>query len=489
MGYLRALYDWPADGFDLDFRDRAAAQQIFEEGQGSLLTDGTRACMEASHLQYDQLLDAESGARGLRLLMDGDGITCGHSAQIAVGHLASWLGYSYGDFSWVARVAHSPGGASRHRTSSCFSTFVHGSLAHNELAWCFPAHDGSEVHMSYWFDEEMHRTARRLRFDATAGFHKYETRWRPQGIDWMVDGAVVHQVRGTAGKDIPWELMSMRVIIRPRNTPSVLLGVAHLELMQARFIPLGAEASPVTNAPSRQTPPPPPPPPPPLRRHPPPVPSPPRSARRRRRCRRRARRRIPHVWRRRRRRRTPPTTAPPPSPPPSAPPPRTQRQPPRPRLCRLSCCRRPTRAPAAPRKRQRRRRRWFSPLRSPPRRARRLYSGCGGLASSYPLPFRCSSWSAAGAAGGAAAKLRPLGSRRGLDAAFSSRVRCSGARQLWRAWHARRRPMAAAARRTAWSAEPAAEDTAGAACPPMRWRPGLRTLGLTPTVARDQDQP
>ena len=275
MGYLRALYDWPADGFDLDFRDRAAAQQIFEEGQGSLLTDGTRACMEASHLQYDQLLDAESGARGLRLLMDGDGITCGHSAQIAVGHLASWQGYSYGDFSWVARVAHSPGGGKPpSNVFSCFSTFVHGSLAHNELAWCFPAHDGSEVHMSYWFDEEMHRTARRLRFDATAGFHKYETRWRPQGIDWMVDGAVVHQVRGTAGKDIPWELMSMRVIIRPRNTPSVLLGVAHLELMQARFIPLGAEASPVTNAPSRQTPPPPPPPPPPLRRHPPPVPSP-----------------------------------------------------------------------------------------------------------------------------------------------------------------------------------------------------------------------
>ena len=258
MGYLRALYDWPADGFDLDFRDRAAAQQIFEEGQGSLLTDGTRACMEASHLQYDQLLDAESGARGLRLLMDGDGITCGHSAQIAVGHLASWQGYSYGDFSWVARVAHSPGGGKPpSNVFSCFSTFVHGSLAHNELAWCFPAHDGSEVHMSYWFDEEMHRTARRLRFDATAGFHKYETRWRPQGIDWMVDGAVVHQVRGTAGKDIPWELMSMRVIIRPRNTPSVLLGVAHLELMQARFIPLGAEASSVTNAPSRQTPPPP----------------------------------------------------------------------------------------------------------------------------------------------------------------------------------------------------------------------------------------
>ena len=239
MGYLRALYDWPADGFDLDFRDRAAAQQIFEEGQGSLLTDGTRACMEASHLQYDQLLDAESGARGLRLLMDGDGITCGHSAQIAVGHLASWQGYSYGDFSWVARVAHSPGGGKPpSNVFSCFSTFVHGSLAHNELAWCFPAHDGSEVHMSYWFDEEMHRTARRLRFDATAGFHKYETRWRPQGIDWMVDGAVVHQVRGTAGKKevlkralahIKLTKPGQRVVLENTSTNrGILRQVAHL---------------------------------------------------------------------------------------------------------------------------------------------------------------------------------------------------------------------------------------------------------------------
>ena len=208
-----------------------------------------------------------------------------------------------------------------------------------------------------------------------------------------------------------------------------------------------------------------------------------RGPRRRRRC-RRARRRIPHVWPPPPPPRTPPTT-PPPSPPPSAPPPRTRRQPPSPSVSTvLPPPPRPSpgssgsvSAAAA-----------VSPLRSPPRRARRLYSGCGGLVV-CPPPFRCSSWSAAGAAGGAAAKLRPLGSRRGLDAAFSSRVRCSGARQLWRAWHARRRPMAAAARRTAWSAEPAAEDTAGAACPPMRWRPGLRTLGLTPTVARDQDQP
>ena len=339
--------------------------------------------------------------------------------------------------------------------------------------------------MSYWFDEEMHRTARRLRFDATAGFHKYETRWRPQGIDWMVDGAVVHQVRGTAGKDIPWELMSMRVIIRPRNTPSVLLGVAHLELMQARFIPLGAEASPVTNAPSRQTPPPPPPPPPPLRRHPPPVPSPPaarapspppplppprpptRSAR------------VapppppPH---------TPPTTAPPPSPPPPAPPPR-QRQPPRPRLCRLSA------AAAAPEPRQllgsvsAAAAVGFRP--SVPRRdGHAPLRGCGGLASSYPLPFRARR----GRRLVLLVVLLPssaVGSRRPRRRLFLARP--LQRREAWRAWHARRRPMAAAARRTAWSAEPAAEDTAGAACPPMRCA-GLADARAD-TCSWDQDQP
>jgi hypothetical protein len=271
--WLRRLYDQPGAAFDLEFTDRGAAQIVFDEGQGSLLTDGTRACMEKSHILYDQELDSvgtlPAGARGLLLKMDNAGITCGHDAQIAVGHLASWSGYGcppltmailycrlwltmamlhsrygFGDFEWVARVHHAPdGGRPPANSFSCFSTYVHGGLPHNEMAWCFPPNDGHEVHMAYWFDDTMHRVARRVRADLSQGYHRYETRWRQNGMDWMIDGQVVHQVRGTAGTDIPWELMSVRVIIRPRNTPSAFLGAGQVGVSRVSYTPVGQAAA------------------------------------------------------------------------------------------------------------------------------------------------------------------------------------------------------------------------------------------------------
>ena len=72
--------------FYVDFTNRAAAQAVFEEGSGSLLTDGTRACMDASHLAYGASLS--NGETGLRMAMDGEGVSCGRGAEIAVGHLA-----------------------------------------------------------------------------------------------------------------------------------------------------------------------------------------------------------------------------------------------------------------------------------------------------------------------------------------------------------------------------------------------------------------
>ena len=151
---IRRLYDKPGTAFSIDGTDRGAAQIIFDEGQGSLLTDGTRACMAQDHILYDQELDGADGARGMLLKLDNAGVVCGHDAQIAVGHLASWDGFSYGDFEWVARVHHSPdGGGPPSNSFCCFSTYVHGSLTHNEIAWCFPPEDGTHVHMAYWCAE------------------------------------------------------------------------------------------------------------------------------------------------------------------------------------------------------------------------------------------------------------------------------------------------------------------------------------------------
>ena len=227
-GLRRLAEGWHA-GFDIDFTSREDVTRIFEEGHGPLWTDGIHACMEPSHLQY--------GASGLTITMDNRGASCG--AQIATGHLASFDYLSYGDVSWRARVHHSPdGGPPPSNSFTCFSTFVKDNWHQwNELAWCFPAKDGTEVHMSYWVDEHMHRAVLYVGVDLTLGLHTFTTRWRPAGVDWLIDGVVVHQLRGAARAEIPWEPMSVRVILRPFNKPSVHLGDAQIDLARLTYVP------------------------------------------------------------------------------------------------------------------------------------------------------------------------------------------------------------------------------------------------------------
>ena len=237
-----------AGGFFLDFTPRdAAAQSIFEEGSGGLYTDGTRACMEASesHLAYGvPISGGEAGEVGLRLVMDNQDVYCGHSAEVAVGHLAGWKYLTYGDFEWRARIHHSPDGSAPPPNSfTCFSTYVHGGKTHNEIAWCFPPTSGHEVHMSYWYDDRMHQTVRKVSVDLTQAIHKYTVRWREVGIDFLIDDVILHKVRGTAGVDVPWEPMSMRIILRPKNIPSMYLGTSVVEVAHVAYDPAYSVAS------------------------------------------------------------------------------------------------------------------------------------------------------------------------------------------------------------------------------------------------------
>ena len=186
------------------------AQSVFQEGSGSLLTDGTRACMDTApeHLAYGvPISGGDAGEIGLRITMDDQGVYCGHGSMLAVGHLAGHKYLSYGDFEWRGRIHHSPDGSGPPANSfTCFSTFVHGEQPHNEIAWCFPPTNGHEVHMSYWYDDRMHQTVRKLAVDLTQGIHKYTVRWRDVGLDWLIDDVIVHKVRGTAGVDVPTTL-------------------------------------------------------------------------------------------------------------------------------------------------------------------------------------------------------------------------------------------------------------------------------------------
>lgn len=93
--------------------------------------------MDPSHLTYNEELAALGGARGLEMQMNDVSVTCGHDAEISTGHLSSYQKYSYGDFIWLAQVAHSPGGGPPPSNAfSCLAIFVHGNLPHNEIAWC-----------------------------------------------------------------------------------------------------------------------------------------------------------------------------------------------------------------------------------------------------------------------------------------------------------------------------------------------------------------
>ena len=54
--------------------------------------------------------------------------------------------------------------------------------------------------------------------DLTRALHTFTTRWRAEGIDFLIDGRVVHQTRGaSARREVPWEPQSLRVILRPTN--------------------------------------------------------------------------------------------------------------------------------------------------------------------------------------------------------------------------------------------------------------------------------
>ena len=268
-----------SSSWSVDFSNRWMALRIFEEGHRThYTTDGINACFDAEHIQYG--VGIESTTTGARLILDEHGARCGFGATIAVGHLQSPRRYAYGDFSWRVRIHHAPDGSPPPQNSfTCLAVFVHDTV-HNELAWCFPAHRGSrtEVHASYWYDDVMRRSIFSAPVDLSQRLHNFTTRWREDGVDWILDGKVVHQTRGTAKETIPWLPMSVRIILRPNNKPTSFLGPSQVEIATASYTPATEsmfQLTPLLSPPPIPLPPEAPPPPPavPLP-HPPPSPPP-----------------------------------------------------------------------------------------------------------------------------------------------------------------------------------------------------------------------
>eukprot|EP00966_Prymnesium_polylepis_P234327 5420240-Prymnesium_polylepis.2 len=82
-----------------------------------------------------------------------------------------------------------------------------------------------------------------LEEDVSKRFHTFTTRWRDDGVDWLVDGQRVHASRGVKGDGVPWEPMSVRVILRPTNKPSKFLGAAHVDVLRVAYTPASSAPS------------------------------------------------------------------------------------------------------------------------------------------------------------------------------------------------------------------------------------------------------
>lgn len=82
-----------------------------------------------------------------------------------------------------------------------------GNGRHNEIDIEFLGSNTSEVQLNFWTDDDSYSNGHEqiivLDFDASAGFHDYGFKWTDSGIEWYVDGALVHSVTDSPGDPTP----------------------------------------------------------------------------------------------------------------------------------------------------------------------------------------------------------------------------------------------------------------------------------------------
>lgn len=236
-GYRGKPYGTQMDGFNVSFTNHSQVLELFEEGDFHLTTGHSSACARPDHLEYNFSLPDCGDCHGLRIRMDNVNATCSRSASISTGHLESLQYLGYGDFEIMARTAHSKeGGHPPSNAFTCFSAYTSHPV-HDEIALCWPPYDTGIIHMGHWNGkngDHEHRTDLHLGFDASAGYHRYKFQWRNDSITYVIDGQIVHR---DTGDTMPVENMSMRIILRPDNVPSVYEGEALYTIRFASYTP------------------------------------------------------------------------------------------------------------------------------------------------------------------------------------------------------------------------------------------------------------
>jgi len=109
-----------------------------------------------------------------------------------------------------------------HGVISSFFTFAGpfdngGNGSHNEIDIEFLGFDTNFLRTNWWRNDDSyaagHEALVGLSFDASAEFHRYGFKWTAAGIEWFVDGMLVHQVFDSAADPTPRAEESLQKIM------------------------------------------------------------------------------------------------------------------------------------------------------------------------------------------------------------------------------------------------------------------------------------
>jgi len=208
------------NSWTVDFSKRHDVRQYFTEDEVLLTTDKSYTCTRRDHIFYRQIDFSPEPTRVMKIVLDQRGADCSSKTNISSGHLTGVEYLGFGDFEIVARTAHAPAGGRKipPHLFTCFSAINRNRKKNwNEIALCWSSSESNYIRLSYWYgldNNTMHQTKVHLGFDSSSSFHTYRFQYRNDSISLLVDGKSQAKIDGVSGVDLPWEEMSMRIILR-----------------------------------------------------------------------------------------------------------------------------------------------------------------------------------------------------------------------------------------------------------------------------------
>jgi beta-glucanase (GH16 family) len=92
-----------------------------------------------------------------------------------------------------------------------------GNGKHNEIDIEFLGNQPRRVQFNFWTNDDAYATSNELLldlgFDPAAAYHRYGFRWTATGIEWFVDGQLVHAVNDSTGNPTPKATESLQKIM------------------------------------------------------------------------------------------------------------------------------------------------------------------------------------------------------------------------------------------------------------------------------------